>query len=106
MDLPSGLDWDDGNLTKCQKHGVSIEEIEEVLSDDPFLVPDHSHSLNERRFIAVGANRGGRLIFVIFTLRVSGNSELVRPVSARYMHRKEIEKYGKLWRQESSNNDN
>ena len=28
-----GLEWDDGNFAKCQKHGVSPEEIEDVLDD-------------------------------------------------------------------------
>lgn len=27
----SGYDWDDGNYQKCQKHGVSIEEIETLF---------------------------------------------------------------------------
>ena len=28
----SGFDWDDGNLGKCQKHGLTLEEIEHVLA--------------------------------------------------------------------------
>ena len=100
MDTSSRYEWDAGNLAKCQTHGVTIAEIEQVLGNDPFLVPDYDHSQHEDRYIAVGANRTGRLIFVIFTLRVSDRRELVRPISARYMHRKEIERYGKLWRQE------
>jgi len=27
----AGFDWDDGNWPKCGKHGVSLEEIEQVL---------------------------------------------------------------------------
>ena len=27
----AGFDWDEGNWPKCGKHGVSREEIEEVL---------------------------------------------------------------------------
>lgn len=27
-----GFDWDAGNRDKCQKHGVSIPEIEHVIS--------------------------------------------------------------------------
>ena len=26
-----GFDWDDGNRDKCQKHGVSIGEIERLF---------------------------------------------------------------------------
>jgi hypothetical protein len=31
-DIPVEIDWDDGNLVKCQKHGVSMEEIEQLLT--------------------------------------------------------------------------
>jgi hypothetical protein len=33
MSLPAirGFDWDDGNRDKCQKHGMSIGEIEAVF---------------------------------------------------------------------------
>jgi uncharacterized DUF497 family protein len=102
----SRYEWDVGNLDKCQRHGVTIAEIEHVLDNDPLLVPDYDHSEQEDRHIAVGANGSGRLIFVIFTLRMPGDRELVRPISARYMHRKEIEKYDKLWRQEGPEIEN
>ena len=26
----AGFDWDAGNRAKCQKHGVSVAEVEEV----------------------------------------------------------------------------
>jgi uncharacterized DUF497 family protein len=29
----AGFDWDDGNRTKCQKHGVTIAEIESFSAD-------------------------------------------------------------------------
>jgi predicted DNA binding CopG/RHH family protein len=50
----AGFDWDEGNLAKCCKHGVSVEEIEFVLSNDPIVSPDVMHSLDEQRTIAVG----------------------------------------------------
>ncbi len=67
-----------------------------MLDGDPFLYPDYDHSVNEERTVAIGTNRVGRLVFVIFTIRMSGLRELVRPVSARYMHRKEIQKYEQI----------
>ena len=33
--LPANFDWDDGNREKCQKHGVSVTEIEAFLSGTP-----------------------------------------------------------------------
>lgn len=82
-----------GNLDKCQKHGVSIGEIEALLSGDPGVAPDPNHSAQEDRFIAVGRNAAGRPIFVAFTFRMKNDQRLIRPVSARYMHRKEIAGY-------------
>jgi hypothetical protein len=35
----------------------------------------------------------GRPLFVVFTIRVRGRQRFIRPISARYMHAKEIESY-------------
>ena len=34
-------------------------------------------------------------MFTVFTLRHKGNAMLIRPISARYMHKKEIAAYEK-----------
>jgi uncharacterized DUF497 family protein len=94
MDV-AGFDWDDGNTTKCRKHGVSIEEIESVLSGLPRIAPDPSHSTAEDRFIAIGRNTKGRAVFIAFTFRGYGRRRFIRPISARYMHKKEAEAYDK-----------
>jgi uncharacterized DUF497 family protein len=91
----SGFDWDAGNREKCRKHGVSIEEIEELFRRGPAMRPDVRHSERERRYLAVGSGCGGRQVFVVFALRERDGKRLVRPISARYMHRKEIERYEK-----------
>ena len=89
----SGFAWDRGNLEKCQKHGVSSEEIEALLRSDPRVAPDRKHAEREDRLIGVGRNANGRPMFVAFTLRRVQGRTLVRPISARYMHAKEIEAY-------------
>jgi uncharacterized DUF497 family protein len=94
VDLFVGLDWDNGNLTKCQKHGVSIEEIEALFAGDPRYSPDEVHSIVEQRFLATGRNSEGRAILVIFTIRERDELRYVRPISARYMHAKEAARYG------------
>jgi uncharacterized DUF497 family protein len=89
----SAFDWDQGNLAKCQMHGVTIEEIEALFRGDPRVAPDVAHPDGEDRFVAVGRTAEGRPLFVAFTLREAEDKQLIRPVSARYMHRKEIERY-------------
>jgi uncharacterized DUF497 family protein len=91
----AGFDWDSGNREKCQKHGLSVGEIEAFLRATPSVAPDHKHSQGERRFLAVGRNSQGRAMFVVFTLRERSGELLIRPITARYMHRKEIESYEK-----------
>jgi uncharacterized protein len=89
----SGFDWDSGNREKCQKHGVTISEIEALLSGSPGIAPDLRHSEIEDRYIAVGRTAQGRAVFVGFTFRVREGWRLIRPITARYMHRTEIDGY-------------
>jgi len=88
-----GFDWDEGNWPKCAKHGVSKAEIEFVLLGDPQVLPDRTLLSAETRFNAVGTNWSGRHVFIVFALRERDGARLARPISARYMHRKEIARY-------------
>ncbi len=88
-----GFDWDSGNLQKCQKHGLSVAEIEGFLLSDPRTAPDLKHSDREDRLMAVGRDSRGRAVFVVFTIRIRNGKRLIRPLSARYMHQAEIEGY-------------
>jgi uncharacterized DUF497 family protein len=65
----SGFDWDDGNLSKCQRHGVSIVEIETLFVHGPRVAPDPRHSADEDRLIAGGKTNERRPLFVAFTMR-------------------------------------
>ncbi len=91
----AGFDWDAGNRDKCLKHGVSISEIEGLFAGTVTTTPDFAHSRSERRYLAIGKNAAGRMIFLAFTLRRRGAKTFIRPISARYMHRTEIEHYEK-----------
>ncbi|MBY0611801.1 MAG: BrnT family toxin [Beijerinckiaceae bacterium] len=90
-----GFDWDQGNIGKCQKHGVSIEEIEGLFAGIISIAPDVGHSIQEERFKAVGSTSKGRAVFVAFTLRLRDGEVFIRPVSARYMHAKEVRHHEK-----------
>jgi uncharacterized DUF497 family protein len=91
----NGFDWDKGNRGKCEKHGLSVSVIEGLFARPLAIFPDAAHSQSERRFRAIGRTAKGRGVFIVFTLRRKRDEVLIRPVSARYMHKKEIEAYEK-----------
>lgn len=89
------FDWDAGNRDKCQKHGVSIAAIESLFHRPIAVLPDPAHSDREERFKAIGRTEDGRGVLIVFTLRMRDGETLIRPISARYMRRKESEYYEK-----------
>lgn len=92
----AGFDWDDGNTKKCQNHGVSIDVIEDLFRAGKLHVePDVLNSVVEQRFRAVGKTRRNRAVFLVFTIRDRGGDKFIRPISARYMHKKELDEYEK-----------
>ena len=89
-----GFDWDEGNRAKCQKHGLSLAEIEWVLRHGLLRITDDDrHSLEEKRLIAIGRTEAGRFALVGFTLRKRGGDSFIRPITARYMHVREMRRY-------------
>jgi uncharacterized protein len=88
-----GFDWDEGNAEKCQKHGLALREVEAVFHHLHHISPDLAHSTNETRLIAIGQGGGSRSIFVAFTIREIDGETFIRPISARYMHSKEVSAY-------------
>jgi uncharacterized DUF497 family protein len=87
----AGFDWDHGNWPKCGKHGVSREEIEQVLSGEPAVMADPRPG--EPRMRAIGKTANGRFVFLVFMRREIEGQIKLRPISARYMHQKEVEHY-------------
>lgn len=91
----AGVDWDAGNRAKCQKHGVSLDEIESLFDVPVLVIPDPAHSQSETRMRAIGKTSAGRHVFLVFTVRVTGGKRWIRPIAARYMHAKEVAHYEK-----------
>ena len=87
----TGFDWDDGNWPKCGKHGVCREEIEQVFLGTPAVMLDPNP--NEPRMRAIGQTIAGRYVFIVFMFRTIRGQTKLRPISARYMHQKEIDHY-------------
>lgn len=90
-----GFDRDLGNRAKCLKHGVSSEEIESLFLGPIMILPDEAHYGTETRFRAIGKTAAGRPVFLVFTIREKKGKSHIRPISARYMHRKEVQHYEK-----------
>jgi uncharacterized DUF497 family protein len=84
----TGFDWGYGNLNKVKKHGLEIELIEEFLNSNPYILTDEKHNFLESRFIAFG--------------EIHERSLKIRVISARFAHKKEVEKfYEKIKNQEN-----
>ena len=92
----AGFEWDKGNRDKCQHHGVPRTAVEKLFHGPFALFPDPLHSDAEERFKGNwSCRRWAASSLVVFTLRSTENETLIRPISARYMHRKEIVYYEK-----------
>lgn len=87
----AGFDWDIGNWPKCGKHGVTKKEIEEVFQVLPVVMAD-PHP-DEARMRAIGKTKAGRYVFLVFMFRLIDGQTFIRPISARYMHQREIDHY-------------
>ena len=72
---------------------MAIEEIESVFAGFPLVGPDPFPAEIETRLRAFGRTAMGRPAFVVFTLRRVGQITFIRPISARYMHDKEVQRY-------------
>lgn len=81
------FEWDRGkNEANQKKHGLSFEEAKELFASDDYLeIYDEEHSVDEDRFIAIGAIRVGDVV-VVFTER---EEDIVRILSARRATKKE-----------------
>ena len=88
------FDWDEANVSKCEAHGVSIAQIESALAANALVIlPDTKHSTTEDRYIAAGRTAAGDYLFIAFTFRRINGRRALRPITARYMHRKEARQY-------------
>ena len=91
----NGFDWDKGNRAKCEKHGLSTSVIESLFTRPLAILPDAAHSQRERRFRAIGRTDRGAVVSSCSRFGAKGDELLIRPISARHMHKKEIDAYEK-----------
>ena len=91
-----GFNWDAGNANKCPEHGLTQVVIEYFFQQGTlYVAPDIKHSICEERFLAIGKGLKKKMIIVAFTFRNQSGKKLLRPISARFMNKKEVQKYEK-----------
>jgi uncharacterized DUF497 family protein len=99
----NGVHMDRGkNQINKQKHGFYLSDIVDIF-DDPHLIEwyDKNHSsLEEDRFICLGALRGAVILFVVFTEQ----GEDVRLITARKAEPHEEVLYYGHYRRETGGN--
>ncbi|HEY1863034.1 MAG TPA: BrnT family toxin [Roseiarcus sp.] len=72
--------------------------MEAVFNGSVVILPDRENASGERRLKAIGRTSAGRHAFIVFTWRGErAGSALLRPISARYMHKREVEAYEKAY---------
>lgn len=91
------FEWDAHNREKnFKKHRVADREAQEVFGYGLFLGP--VKCIEEERFAVIGRTKGGRSLFVVYTLR----GDKIRVISARDASRKERKVYEEKTEKNSS----
>ncbi len=70
-----------------------MRAIESVFGRSVTIFDDPFDPGLEKRMRAIGKDEQGHYIFIVFCLRVKNDVTLLRPISARYMHAKEVRHY-------------
>ena len=71
------FEWDDANRSHIARHGVSPEEFEQGMNNDPAPVAEYQ-IMGEQRAHVVGITGRGRLLELVYTVR----SGRIRAVTA------------------------
>lgn len=89
-------EWD-GNkaVSNERKHGVGFVEASSVFDDSLAMsLPDRAHSIDEERWITIGASAEGRVLVVVHVRAQSDETgEIIRIISAREATRQERKAY-------------
>lgn len=89
--------WDENkNEINKKKHSLSFEEAMEVFEDNnAVLFDDPDHSIDENRFLIIGAIKSEKICIVSHCYR--NNDNIIRLISAREATKNEKKIYQKGW---------
>ena len=73
------IEWDDGNISHIADNGLSVDEVEDVLSD-PNARPTLSRSSG--RPVLIGGTSTGKTILVVYERHRDSGYTVLRPVTA------------------------
>ena len=62
------FDWDRHNLRKIRAHGITQQEAEQALANDPIAIYEQDAD-GEPRYVYYGETNAGRLLAVVITER-------------------------------------
>jgi uncharacterized DUF497 family protein len=88
MDERLPFEWDVDNVAHLARHGVLVEEAEEVLSGDLMDLDYRVTDEGEERGAAVGRTASGRVLVIVWILAQGGR---YRPITA-YPATKQLER--------------
>ncbi len=71
------FDWDEANIGHVARHGVTPEEAEQVITNDPVDLGIEIVE-GEERFLNLGQTNAGRILLVVTTFR----QERIRVITA------------------------
>ena len=93
------FEWDENkNEINKKKHGLSFEEAKEVFGDEnAILFDDPDHSLDEDRFLIIGAIKSSKICIVSHCYR--DNDNVIRLISAREATKNEKRFYEEGWQE-------
>lgn len=89
--MPFQFEWDPGKaISNFADHGVHFEDAITLFYDPLELTTrDYLHSLDEERWLSIGATSAGPLVVVSYTDR----GDTIRIISARFPTRQERKAY-------------
>ncbi len=86
LEQVAGFDWDEGNRDKCAKHGVTLEQIEQLFRSTLHVFPALKHLKAGNSLPGYRTRRGGSTHLRGVHLAEPAGQRLIRPISARFMN--------------------